>query len=164
MEQVDRANRYLKRMRGVYGGVFLTSDDRDLYEDDVLSFFMHCFHIRDWILHLNQVGITAQQLDLFINRHEALRVCADLCNGTKHCKLKRSTRSGRQPHVATKSYASTTWLTGSGGGNAVKGKYTILTASGPVDALELGEECMLLWGEFIEQARNSSFDPTATRD
>ena len=152
MEQIDRANRYLNRIRDIYAGVFTTTDDRDLYEDDVLSFFMHCFHIRDWILHLNRVGINAHQLDAFINQHEALRVCADLCNGTKHCKLDRATRSGTQPHVAGKAYDTSTWLTGSGGGNVVKGTYTVLTASGPVDALELGSECMRLWGEFIEQA------------
>lgn len=152
MEQMARANRYLDRIRNIYQGVLSTTDERDGYEDDAVSFFMHCYHIRDWILHLNQVGITAPQVDAFINAHEELRICADLCNGSKHCKLHRKTRSGRQPHIAGKRYEAATWLTASGGGNVLKGRYSILTASGQVDVLALAEDCMRLWSEFITQA------------
>ena len=149
MEQLDRAERYLQRVRDIYRGV-ISSHDKYLYEDDLISFFMHCYHIRDWILHLNNVGISAKRLDEFINSNEALRICADLCNGSKHCKLTRATRSGKQPHVAMKEYRSSLWLTGDGGGEILKGKYTVLTASGAVDALELAEQSMQLWRGFVQ--------------
>ena len=163
MEQIDRAERYLERIRNVYRGVFSSTHDNDLYEDDLVSFFMHCYHIRDWILHLNNVGITAEQLDAFINSHDALKVCADLCNGSKHCRLTRKPRSGGQPHVASKTYQSATWFTGSGGGEVVKGSYIVLTSSGFIDALELAEQCMQLWKGFveaIEHTHNKALKPT----
>ena len=103
MEQIDRANRYLERLQSVYGGIFTTSDDRNLYKDDTITFFMHCYHVRDWIIHLNKVEIVASHVDEFINSHNELKICADLCNGSKHYRLQRNIRSGRQPHIAGKS-------------------------------------------------------------
>lgn len=94
MEQLARAQRYLERMRRIYQGIFSSHHTREEYEDDATSFFLHCFHIRDWILHLNKVGITAQRLDRFIDANADLRICADLCNGSKHCVLTRTPRSG----------------------------------------------------------------------
>jgi len=149
MEQIERAERYLQRVREIYQGIFSVSHDKARYEDDLLSFFMHCYHIRDWIIHLNKVGVTAKQVDEFIARHEALNICADLCNGSKHCRLTRSPRSGSQPHVTTKAYRSANWHAGSGGGDVIRGKYGILTKSGIIDALLLAEQCMALWRKFV---------------
>lgn len=156
MEQLERARRYLERLRSVYKGIFTTSDDRDTYEDDAITFFVHCYHVKDWIVHLNRVGITASQVDEFINAHEEFRVCADLCNGSKHCRLKRNTRSGWQQHLSGRLYDRSTWLSGSGGGEVVKVRYTIVTASGCIDALDLAERCMTLWSEFIGAASEVS--------
>lgn len=158
MDQIDRTNRYLYRIREIYQGAYSTSNDKEAYEDDVISFFMHCYHIRDWILHLNKVGITEEELDSFIDDHYELRICADLCNGSKHCKLVRKTRSGRQPHIVGKTYSATTWATNPGRDKFVKASYTILTSTGIVDALSLAEKCMSLWTDFVEQARKGSLN------
>jgi hypothetical protein len=167
VEQLERAGRYLERIRAVYAGIFSTHHDKDGYEDDVISFFVHCYHIRDWIIHLNRVGVTAVDLDAFINKHEALRICADLCNGSKHCKLTRTLRTEKQPHISGKEYRSSTWYSGSGGGEVIKGRYSILTSSGRIDALELAEACMGLWSQYvseIEAAHNHTLQPTRADD
>lgn len=150
MEQLQRAERYLSKVRAIYQGRFAQSHDRYSYEDDLLSFFMHCYHIRDWIIRLNKIGVTGKEVDAFINSNVCLQICADLCNGTKHCQLDRAPRSGSQPHFAGKSYEASTWLTGSGGGEVLKAKYTIMTSSGFVDALKLAEECMECWRRFVD--------------
>lgn len=149
MEQLARAERYLGKIRAIYAGTFSYSHDKMLYEDDLLSFFVHCYHVRDWIVRLNNVGVTARDVDAFISTKRCLQICADLCNGTKHCELNRSPRSGCQPHVSVKKYESSTWLTGSGGGEVICAKYTIFTSDGQIDALQLGEECMSCWQEYI---------------
>lgn len=153
MEQFDRAHRYLVRIRSIYAGIYAGDHKKQEYEDDVLSFFVHCFHIKDWIVHLNKIGVTAKQVDEFINASECLKICADLCNGTKHCILTRSARTGRQPHMSGRQYKSSVWFTGSGGGEVVQGKYSIVTAAGVVDALNLAEECMRSWENFIGSKR-----------
>lgn len=154
LEQFERAKRYLSRVEGLYEGVFSSrGHDKDAYDDDVISFFIHCYHIRDWIIHLNTLGITAKQVDRYIDQHNALRVCADLANGSKHCKLTRSMRTERQPHISGKERRTSTWLTGSGGGEVMKCKYTIVSNTEILDALELARECVELWDFFIEELK-----------
>ena len=84
-------------------------DDAEQYADDVLSFFIHCFHIGDWISARNTVGMTKQKIDDFIHRNRELEICGDLCNGSKHCKLtRRWTKkwTTRKPCLASKQFIS----------------------------------------------------------
>ncbi|MDD2660164.1 MAG: hypothetical protein PHY54_10890 [Methylococcales bacterium] len=154
MEQFERTKRYLARIESLYAGILLVSDHgKDAYDDDVVSFFIHCYHIRDWIIHLNKLGITARQIDSYINEHKALMICADLANGSKHCKLTHSLRTDRQPHIAVKERCASNWFTGNGGGEVIKCKYTILSNTQLFDALELAKECVELWESFINQMK-----------
>ncbi len=140
------------RIEGLYEGVLSSSGhDKNAYDDDVVSFFIHCYHIRDWIIHLNTLDITAKQVDGYINQHKALKVCADLANGSKHCKLTRSMRTERQPHIVGKERRTSTWHTGSGGGEVMKCKYTIVSNTEFLDALELARESVELWESFINE-------------
>lgn len=150
LEQFERAKRYLARMENIYAGIFSGSGhDGEAYDDDVVSFFIHCYHVRDWIVHLNKIGVTARQVDSYIDSHQALRICADLANGSKHCKLTRSLRTDHQPHIAGRERHTTTWLTGNGGGDVMKCKYTVLSSAVVVDALELARECIQLWELYL---------------
>ena len=163
MEQFERVKRYLVKMNEIYSGIFSsTGHDKYQYDDDVISFFIHCYHVRDWIIHLNKVGITAKQVDNYINQHLALRVCADLANGSKHCRLTRNLRTTDQPHITYKEHQTSTWLTGNGGGEVMESKYSIVADEKLQDALELATECVNLWSEFIDgmKAHNTALQPT----
>ncbi|EGF6073333.1 hypothetical protein ICC49_003139 [Salmonella enterica] len=150
MEQVKRSKRYLNRIEKIYSGIFSSSGhNKEDYDDDVISFFIHCYHIRDWIIHLNTLNIRASHVDIFINEHQALKICADLANGSKHCKLTRSMRTGRQPHIAAKQKQTSTWYSGTGGGEVMTCKYTILCDGKLYDALQLARECIQLWDSYI---------------
>ena len=143
-------------MIAIYTGVFSsTGHDKYKYDDDVISFFIHCYHVRDWIIHLNKVGMDSQQVDDYINQHKALKICADLANGSKHCELTRSLRTSKQPHVAYKEHQTSTWHTDEGGGEVMESKYGIYTGTETLDALELATECVNLWSQFIEQIQNA---------
>lgn len=152
MEQLERSQRYLKRIKNIYSGVFSPiGHDKDSYDDDVISFFIHCYHVRDWVIHLNKVGVSAKQVDEFINNHIPLKICADLANGSKHCKLTRNLRTERQPHFITKEHKTSLMFTSNGGGELLLSKYQILSDGVIYDALELAEESVLLWGTFISK-------------
>ncbi|GAB1259863.1 hypothetical protein [Aurantivibrio plasticivorans] len=154
MEQIERAKRYLSRIEAIYEGVFLTTGhDKDSYDDDVISFFIHCYHIRDWIIHLNVIGVTSTEIDSYINKNHSLMICADLANGSKHFKLTRSLRTSRQPHISEKQRYTSTWNTGSGGGEVMRCKYTVLSGEEQLDALELARECVTLWDLFTENLK-----------
>lgn len=142
------------RIEKIYKGVFSSSGhDNDSYDDDVISFFIHCYHIRDWIIHLNVIGVTATEIDAYINQHRALMVCADLANGSKHCKLTRSLRTNRQPHIVGKEKITSTWYTGDSGGEVMKCKYTVLSGEELIDALKLAKECIALWESFTDEIK-----------
>lgn len=162
MEQFDRAIRYLERLRHLYAGIQTDQRSKQECEDDAHSFFIHCHHIKDWIIHLNKIGISPKEIDAFINENECLKICADLCNGTKHCRLTKTSRSGLKPHLAGKQYISGTWLTDSGGSEVMQGKYTVVTMNGIVDALSLAEECMQCWSAFIGKAQKKYSDQAST--
>ncbi|HDX8600571.1 TPA: hypothetical protein RQO23_003372 [Klebsiella oxytoca] len=152
MEQIERSKRYLNRIEKIYSGIFSSSGhDKEDYDDDVVSFFIHCYHIRDWIIELNTLNIKSVQVDIFINKHQQLKICADLANGSKHCKLKRSLRTGRQPHIAAKQKETSTWYSGTGGGEVMTCKYTILCDGKLYDALQLARECIQLWDLYISE-------------
>ena len=156
LEQLERSKRYLKKVEEIYAGIFSSSNhNKEIYDDDVISFFIHCYHVRDWIIHLNKLGVTAQQVDSYIDSHQPLKICADFANGSKHCKLTRSLRTDHQPHISGKERYTSTWLSDNGGGEVMKCKYTILSGTNLIDALELAKECVRLWESYISELKNA---------
>lgn len=147
MEQLEIVKRYLERIEAIYVGVpLLPSSNKEYYDDDVISFFIHCYHIRDWIIHLNKLGISPTEVDGYINNNRALSVCADLANGSKHCRLTRATRTEDQPHVSGRERYTSTY------GDEVsimKCKYRIMSNKQTLDALALAKECVSLWDNFV---------------
>lgn len=156
MEQIERANRYLERIRKIYRGVERPYHSINGFEDDVVSFFIHCHHIADWVAQLNCKGISLENVNQFINSHEELKVCADFCNGSKHCRLERK-RTQSQPHMISKSYwstdiASIPHVNKPGIERAV---FKIASHNASYDALELAERCMELWGEYVDSIKDT---------
>jgi type I site-specific restriction-modification system R (restriction) subunit len=153
MEQIERTHRYLERIRKMYEGAPYIQN-KEYYTDDVYSFFIHCYHIRDWIKELNLLGITSSELKKFIRSHKELRICADLCNGTKHCHIEENKKwTTGQPYIAETSFESS-------GRNreftTTKGRFQIISDDVFYDALELAQRCMKLWDDFVEEMKKSA--------
>lgn len=148
MEQIHRAERYLQRVKEIYEGCPHKYENASFYEDDVISFFIHCHHISDWLITLNRVGETKELVNKFINQHAELVVCADLCNGQKYCHLQR-VRGEQQPHMAGKNWHITSYTPESGRPVTFQAKYKVVSGSKIYDALELAETCINLWRGYI---------------
>lgn len=54
--------------------------------DFLVAFFVACFHLRDW---LKDSGVDAERLNALFRANLDLRVCRDIANGFKHCRLDR---------------------------------------------------------------------------
>ena len=139
-------------MRRVYAGKPAVWERREEFEDDVHSFFIHCHHIGDWIVALNVLGITAQDVNNFINEHECLKICADLSNGTKHCRLTRKRRTRKQPRVAG-AHNEGSEIGNDGSLVILKSSYTVHSSGAIFDALQLAEDCMRAWNVYVEALR-----------
>lgn len=142
MEQFDRVERYLNRIRKVYSGENLILwDHRRLVEDYILSFFIHCNHLRDWVDELNKVGVSRSEINSFISNHDSLKLCADLANSSKHCVLKNSGWSKVKPHFSVCQFESN----GNVNDPGIKGKFSVVTRNEIIDVLELAESCWKHW-------------------
>lgn len=148
MEQIERANRYLTRLQYAYEGIQRSSAIFSIDEpkDDCISFFMHCYHVKDWLIAIHG---KKKEIEEFINSNLELRICADICNGAKHYKITGELRSGAHREVAVDSIDSSTWFTGTGGLDVHKCKFSVVSAEGSHDALQLAEKCMTLWGSYV---------------
>lgn len=88
--QVER----LKRMSS-----FIISDkkfkelDIPLQIDIMLSFFMHCYHLGDW---LKVSGVNKKTVDDFVHNTYELQICRNLTNSTKHLELDPKRKSPPQ--------------------------------------------------------------------
>jgi hypothetical protein len=140
LEQFELVKRYLYRVESIYQGVpLLPHVEKEFYDDDVISFFIHCFHIKDWAIN---AGVNKKEVEEYVNCHKALRVCADFANGSKHCKLTINLRTGYQPYVGgrerfTSRFGDETPI--------MQCSYRIVCNSEVMDALSLAKECVELW-------------------
>ena len=85
--QLERIKRYYKRFKNINNGRPHT-DSTDYYMDDIFSFFINCYHLKDWLI--NDPSYTKRkksEIEKYITKTESLSICADICNGLKHLKL-----------------------------------------------------------------------------
>ena len=139
-KQFDRVKRFLKRIES-------QNSSQTEYDDDMWSFFQNCWHLKDWIKNDGSVGVAADKVEEFISNNEELRLCADICNGTKHLRL-ASSRSGEDPRFGQRKFK----VHVGGLPTTISAKYTIDTSGGPVDAFNLATKCLQAWENFIRSS------------
>jgi len=60
----------------------ITDEGLDIY----YTFFINCYHLKDWLLH-SKVLPNKEILDEFFHRDEYMRICHIVCTGSKHLKI-----------------------------------------------------------------------------
>jgi hypothetical protein len=100
--QLDRARRFHDRVLRHFDD---WDDMNDVeFQDDMWSFFQHCWHVKDWVEHDPQLSPAqvAAVLDMAY-KSASLVVCQDLCCATKHLQLDhpRSGTGAGHSHVDT---------------------------------------------------------------
>ncbi|MDP3939612.1 MAG: hypothetical protein Q8R92_15945 [Deltaproteobacteria bacterium] len=88
--QLARASRFFERVLNRTGPLKGLDPWMVRYEDDLWSFFIHCWHVRDWIREDDSLSLGVRQGILAAaNASHPLCVCADIANGRKHARLTR---------------------------------------------------------------------------
>jgi hypothetical protein len=150
LEQYERMQRFYDRFRQIKPG--LTDKISSDYEDDVYAFFLHCYHLKDWVK--NDTSVKSRMpnigtdVERFVNESEALSLCADLCNSLKRLELKRSS-GGERPTFGLKQYHHRLGL---GSGRSIRLEWLIeQNNKPPIDAFELATECIAEWDKFLQR-------------
>ena len=137
--QFERASRSFDKL--------VNNRNRDLvhYEDDVWHFFQDCWHLKDWIKHDNQISQTYRDsVEIDANRSEALRICADLANRSKHLNL---TNRRLDANVSKRNLTINVGPPGEGSGEY---NFVVLLEDGrEMDAIAVAEDAMKEWRRLL---------------
>jgi hypothetical protein len=92
--QLERARRFLDRVERPIG------DDQDLldidehaYQDMMWAFFQNCWHVKDWLC--NDPSVPSETKGAVVDLAHLspdLKMCQQLCNGTKHLGLRKGAK------------------------------------------------------------------------
>lgn len=108
--------------------------------DFLFALFQNFYHLRDW---LPSNEFPADQVRDFLNTHQELRICRDLCNMTKHFELSHPPAQGYEPSIL-REYAPGRLA------NFEKDSRLVIVSGGKKhDAQRVAFRCVELWTEFL---------------
>ena len=159
-EQWDRVNRMLHKVESVYSG--RARGGTAEMKDDVYGFFQNVHHLRDWVSNDPASGVTAAEVEAFVKGSAKLKICADLCNGSKHLTLTKKTWTDDPDTAITKVSAEVLpagpAIVVAGGGppkvvvsapGVVLHQFEGVSAGSPFDVLKLAREGVKQWTAFL---------------
>ena len=159
-QQLDRVKRFHERVKDNRNKEVLP------YEDDVISFFMHCWHLKDFIEYDPDCSDRLKrQVEKFCEKSEELQICRDLCHRSKHLQLNDSKRDadlkGRTISIYTNSVHiaedGTQETVGEAYGEVLVhvetdfcGIYGKRRQKFNIDAIDLAGDLMNIWSKFLK--------------
>jgi hypothetical protein len=157
-DQYYRMCRWYERFKKMNDGtqVGATFEGQD---DDMRAFFINCDHLYDWVINDFKVGKShpnykeycefRKDLEEFKNRNECIKICADLCNSSKHFRLNKRPKFGEETRIRTEIHIDELK-----DNPPVKRIWRIESESGnEYDAFEIATQCVTKWKEFLENHR-----------
>lgn len=111
-------------------------------DDFMFAFFQNCFMLREWIKKTSP--LSKGDLDNLFNSTPELRICRDICNGTKHYSISK-------PSVDAEFSILREYDPSEASGHRlriiVQDKNHV--ADGKYDLLELAGKCLRIWEGFL---------------
>jgi hypothetical protein len=112
-------------------------------EDDLCSFFVWCFHLKDWLK--NDPALPAAvkaAAAVVVNTNESLKLCADLANGVTQVRSSRRERADADGQATREGDALPT------------GERVVVVAAGRyLDARDVAGRCVAAWTAFLREHR-----------
>ncbi|PKN92926.1 MAG: hypothetical protein CVU44_12915 [Chloroflexi bacterium HGW-Chloroflexi-6] len=130
-------------------------NEEELFLDDLYAFFVNCYHLKDWVINDAAINIAPEIVESTINSNLFLQLCADICNSSKHLKLRRDGRSGQSPKMSEVEITTTVSIAPDArsvdGGALINylSDFYVETKNGHVMANEIASECLKAWTVFL---------------
>jgi hypothetical protein len=156
VDQYDRMLRWYKRLQKINEGKPESCGQALNDFDEILVFFIICYHLRDWLIqdvaveetdaNYTKFLILKRDIDNFINCNDCLCLCVDICNSAKHRNLVKPPRFHEKTEVCPGLFE----ITSTGTGQICKQNWELVTESGKMfDLFEISTECVRKWSEFL---------------
>jgi hypothetical protein len=129
------------------GQVMASSDEA---RDGLFHFFQDAYHLKDWIK--NDSTVQTGNVETFVSGEVPLRLCADLCNGTKHLQLTKA-RTG-DPSTAFTSQSVTVRPAAAGTGEPPRPAlhyWGVGSGGQQYDAATLAGEVVRTWKQWLRR-------------
>lgn len=143
--QYDRMNRWyavLKRMENEEADNILGIKHSDI----VYAFFQNCYHLRDWVVHDHLKS--DNEVKAFVEGNEWMKICHDICNGSKHFLLSRSKSESNIEETPTFRPVE------NGNVKEMRFNFTIADQSLvlPIEytPISIATECVKAWNDFLK--------------
>jgi len=148
--QWARVNRWYDRFGKIDAGVehYQPSDFSD---DEMWSFFINCYHFKDWLKNDPASGLSNQEVEDFVDKSANLRLCGDLANGSKHAVLTRA-RVDKSTRLKSRKFKFDMHA-GQGEHNpfpTLAVKYVIEANGVTYDTFGLATDCLKEWQSFLK--------------
>lgn len=132
-DQLGRARRFRDRM-------FACNKDATEFQDMAWAFFQNCWHVKDWVKKDQRIAAATRAAVKHAaeDPEKPLKLCQELCNGTKHLI----------PDVAIQGHAGYTMFLNSDRPNEID--FMVYDGKGDrISARRLADECLAEWGRIL---------------
>jgi hypothetical protein len=153
-EMWDRVQRWYERFAETDQG---RTHDRpsDFYQDEAYAFFIACFHLKDWLKNDPLSSAVATDVEQLVANSPNLRLCADLCNGSKHLiltspRVDAATQIGRR-HLSVGISESIGPSPAPAERTTISAKYEIHAAGKAYDAFQVATACRDEWEQYLKR-------------
>jgi|APHM01.1.fsa_nt_gi hypothetical protein len=144
-EQWDRTKRWFEAIKQIENG---ERDNSNLpkFKDEYIAFFITCYHLADYIKRDESLDIPEDKIYGYIRSSEALKVCKDVANASKHLELDSRAETTQDTELADGLDAELSLPSGE-----VSVSCSIELQDGQKDAFVVAEKCMCEWKSLLQQ-------------
>lgn len=141
-EQWDRVERWFSSFKETNDG---RTHDRasDYYQDEAYAFFQNAYHLKDWLKHDPAASAQVRDVEAFISGSQSMRLCADLCNGSKHLAL-TTPRESADTKIGQRHFR-----VGLSEPATISAQYVVESAGQTYDAFALAQDCIDEWRAYL---------------
>jgi hypothetical protein len=142
--------RQYDRMKRAYARAQTAIEMGEQTVDDYYSFFVWCYHLKDWLKNDETVPPAVRALvEAFVKERRALAISGDIANGVKH--LLRDERRARVDPNAKVSAIPPAFQKSAFQGNAfqTEGRVVVVVDGNHEDAGGMAQVCVAAWDDFL---------------
>ena len=143
-EQWERVKRYFERFEKLSRTGRVHDSNSENYVDDIYSFFIHCYHLKDWIAG-DPSSPLRDAVREFGKDSESFQICRDLCLGAKHLTV-TSPGSDLAGHRLGRKHVEFNVST-----RMLSMKVFVQTNDGEREAFDAAQKCMSEWEAFLSR-------------
>jgi hypothetical protein len=132
------------------------SQDKQRISDALYNFSVTAYHVKDWLREHPGASFSTTDVEDWIPQHESLSICRDICNASKHRKIKKYKPVTASLTASVMPAVSVVMKFGEGGLSAPptpkRFRVKAVLADGKrIDVLQVAKDAVTAWEAFFNR-------------